>query len=294
VRSPDLGAEAEALSDLFAVELLPGWRAWLDHFSRAASTYAEFQLSLSRQQLAFVTLGKGEDHLARIESHLRKIHIGDAGRRALADLQRVVPMATWGVKTSLSTTPAVQVYVKKPLPVADVLAWLSGHGTQAVQQQRIAQISTVLDKSYTHFFGLGLAPEAAPAFDLYFTQYSEGNGQVAQRMTQLWDVLEIPDQQRQLFDTHHPVLSRPGQTVWVSVGVVDGALQPAVKLDYAGVPLRVAMQLADDLGLSADTRERLRRLPATFDVHTASYLGLRLQARPTLGLYFTRRRRSVV
>jgi hypothetical protein len=294
MRSPDLGAEAEALSDLFAVDLLPGWRASLDHFSHAASTYAEFQLSLSRQRLAFVTLGKGEDHLASIDSHLREVDIADAGARVLADLQRAVPNATWGVKTSLSTAPAVQVYVKKPLPVADVLSWLGSHGTPAVQQQRIAQISTVLDKSYTHFFGLGLAPGAPPAFDLYFTQYTDGDGQVAQRITQLWDVLGIPEQQRQLFDTHHPVLSRPGQTVWVSVGVVDGALLPAVKLDYAGVPLRVAMQVADDLELDADTLERLRRLPATFDVHTASYLGWRLQARPTLGLYFTRRRRSVV
>jgi hypothetical protein len=291
VRSPDLAAEAEALSDLFAAELLPEWRAWLEHFSQSARTYAEFQLSLRQQRLAFVTLGKGEDHLASIASHLREIDVGDAGHRVLADLQRAVPNATWGVKTSLSTAPAVQVYVKKPLPVDNVLSWLSSHGTQAAQQQRIAQIYTVLDKSYTHFFGLGLAPGAAPAFDLYFTQY--GDGQVAQRITQLWDVLGIPEQQQQLFDTHHPGLSRPGQTVWVSVSVVGGALRPAVKLDYASVPLQVAMQLADDLDLAADTRERLRRLPATFDVHTASYLGWRLLAQPTLALYFTRRRRSV-
>lgn len=294
MRSTDLAAEAEALSDLFAAELLPEWRAWLGHFSRAARTYAEFQLSLSRQQLAFVTLGKGEDHLTSIVSHLRDVQIGDAGERVLSDLQRAVPNATWGVKTSLTTAPAVQVYVKKPLPVADVLAWLSSHGTPPAQQQRIARVSTVLDKSYTHFFGVGLARQALPAFDLYFTQYSDGDGQVAERIAQLWDVLEIPEEQQQFFDKHHRVLSGAGHTVWVSVGVVDGVLQPAVKLDYAGVPLQAAAQLAEDVGLAADTRERLRRLPSTFDVHTASYLGWRLQARPTLGLYFTRRRRSVV
>jgi hypothetical protein len=294
MRSPDLVAEAEVLSDLFAAERLPGWRASLEHFARAARTYAEFQLSLSRQRLAFVTLGKGEDHLASIVSHLREVNIGDPGERVLADLQRAVPNATWGVKTSLTTAPAVEVYVKKPAPVADVLAWLRRHGSEPAQEQRIARVSTVLDKSHTHFFGVALAPQAPSAFDLYFTQYSDGDGQVAKRIAQLWDVLEIPQEQQQLFAKHHPALARPGQTIWVSVSITDGVVQPAIKLYYTGVTLQVAAQLADDVGLAEDTRERLRRLPSTFDVHTASYLGWRLQERPTLGLYFTRRRRSVV
>jgi hypothetical protein len=281
------------LSDLIDAELLPQWRAWLEHFSGAARTYAEFQLSLNRRRLAFVTLGKSEDHLSSVASHLRDLDIGDAGTRALVDLRRAVPNATWGVKTSLTTAPAAQVYVKKPLPVTAVLGWLGSQGIPAAQQQRIMQVSAVLGKSFTHFFGLGLAPGAPPAFDLYFTQYTDGDGEVAARIGKLWDVLDIPEEQRRLFDTHHGALTRPGHTVWVSVGVVDGMLQPAIKVDYPAVPLQVVAQLADDVGLYADTRERLSSLSAALRARTASYLGWRLQAHPTLGLYFTRRRRSV-
>lgn len=286
----DLQSEVSALSGGLNIPLPDDWLAPIKPYYPAISNYLEYQISLTKRELSLITLGSGSDFLNQLESHLAQLQVTSAAHTIFKMLRNQVPTATWGVKQSLGPSPELQLYVKKPLPLDQVLMRLQAQGMDRVAAEQIRAAAGHLEKSHTHFFGADFSPGKPVPFQIYFTQYTTDDDLVAKRLQRVATELQLPAEiSTQLADTY-TLLAAPKRTIWISLGIVNGSLAPSIKLDYSGISFNAIVKLLEMVNAPEHTHDDLRTVAETLRVATADYLGLRFTANraPSIGLYTTR------
>jgi hypothetical protein len=287
--------EIAGLSQTLGLKLAVDWQAGPAHFVEALAYYLEYQFSLADGGLSLVTLGRGAAFLERVEAYLRQLKLEPAALETFISMRRYAGEATWGIKLPLSGEPEIQLYVKKPLPLAEVLFWLGRQGVSPEAAERLTAIAGQLRKDHTHFLGVDFTPGRAVPFQIYFTQYLDDETPVAERLGQVSDILGLPPAARSRLAQYHPLLAQPQETMWLSFSLVEGELLPTLKLDYSGVRLGLAAMLLEDMAASETAFTYLKIISETLGIDRANYMGLRLkgEAPPTLSFYFTRLSRTL-
>jgi hypothetical protein len=281
--------ELPELAQRLNTPLRPNWPDSLAQFADGLRNYLEYQVALADGALALVTLGRGEPFLDAIDAYLAQRGVEPAGLDIYRSMRHYAGKATWGLKLALSDEPEVQIYVKKPLPVSELLFWLGRRANlEPGAGKLIADVATLLDKPYTHFFGADFTPGQPIRYQLYFTQYLERIDPVALRVRETMSRLGLPDQVTLAFSHFHHLLAQPDRSLWLSLAVDGGRVLPTLKLDYNSIRLGVAGLVAEEAGPG-----EARRLQATGDilgVDTADYFGMRYRdaGDPALSLYLTR------
>jgi hypothetical protein len=285
--------ELTHLAQALGQPLPAGWAVPLARFTEQWEHYLEYQVSLDGGALGIVTLGHETHYLEEIEAYLQEIGVLAEAMALYKAMRRFTGQATWGLKVSPGEVPEVQLYAKKPLAVTEVLFWLQQH--KAISQEASAQVMAVagcLGKTHTHFLGADFSPGQPVRYQIYFTQYLHAGDSVPERVQQVLAELRLPDTALQHFERYHPLLAQPKQTLWLSVGLAEGALLPSLKLDYEGVRLGVAGMVLEDLNLIDPQLAYLDAIGLALQIDTADYLGMRLAAnrQPALSVYLTRAR----
>jgi len=285
-----LRPEITQLSQGLDIDLPDSWLAMVERYLPAMKKYLEYQVSLSKKELSIITLGRDDAFLAEIESHLEDLRVSGQAISIFRRLRRQVTRATWGVKLLLGPEPEIQVYVKKPLPLEAVLSGLRAQGYGAAVAQQIKKVASILEKSYTHFFGADFTPGQPVPFQIYFTQYLSEDASVLRRMEQVVRELALPSHVTEQLIQAHTLLSQPKQTIWISLSLVDGSIYPAIKLDYRNITFGLATRLLETLQLPSSTLDALQMVAETLNVQAADYMGLRLAANaaPSASIYLTR------
>lgn len=287
----DFRQEISQVSDLLGTPLPENWSESLLPFAAAAQTYLEYQIALATGELALITLGRDKAYLDTIATTLESMGVSQEGLGIFQSMRRYVGEATWGLKLTLGASPEVQVYVKRPLPVPEVLLWLQQRTALTPSAaETIQTVAQILDKPYTHFVGADFTPGQPVPFQIYFTQYTNAETPVAQRLEQVMAQIGLPTSAQEEFHRYYPVLSQPNQTIWASLGLVNGAIAPSLKLDYSSVRFGVVGLLLEGLHAPASQLTLLDELATLLHTDTASYMGYRLKAnQPTaVSLYLTR------
>jgi len=283
--------EILSLAQLLNRPLPENWTTVLTHFAAAWPNYLEYQISLESGELALITLGRDPQFLDAVNVYLQEMAGDDSALAIFRSMRQYVGQATWGLKLLLSDKPEVQVYVKKPLPLPEILFWLrQRQGADNTACETIESVAALLQKTHTHFVGADFTPGQPIRYQIYFTQYLTTDKSVQERVQQVMACLGLSDLTQQQFQRYHPILAQPEQTLWLSVGLLDQQIMPSLKLDYAGVRLGVAGLLLEDLNQSESPSAVLMQLSERLGVDTADYLGLRLTSGrlPQLSLYLTR------
>jgi hypothetical protein len=263
----------------------------LMRFSDQWHYYLEYQVSLDTGALGLVTLGETPKFLRKVGTYLQGIGVTVNALGLFKRIRRFAGLATWGLKVSTGEKQGIQLYVKKPLDVAEVLSWLQRCEVISLDMAgQVADIAAQLDKSHTHFLGFDFSPGQPVRYQIYFTQYLQATDSVPKRVRQVIQTLALPDSATQYFERYYSLLAQPERTLWVSIGLAEGAIMPTIKLDYEGVHLNVASMVLEDLGLEHPQLDYLNAINHSLQVETADYLGFRLTANhpPALSLYLTR------
>jgi hypothetical protein len=287
--------EIGALAQLLNWPLPDNWTTVLTRFADAWPNYLEYQISFPSGEFALITLGRTPQFLETITTYLQEIGGDDTALAIFQNMRQYVGQATWGLKLVLSHHPEVQLYVKKPLPIPEVLFWLrQRQGVADTAGEIIEAVATQLEKSHTHFVGADFTPGQPVRYQIYFTQYLTADKAVQKRIQQAMACLGLSTAAQKQFDRYHPLLAQPEYTLWLSVGLFNQQIMPSVKLDYSGVRLGVVGLLMEDLNLSPSQRDVLAQIGEQLGVDTADYLGLRLTdgQPPQISLYLTRQCRS--
>jgi hypothetical protein len=291
----DYEREITDLSQLLGLKLVADWQAGPAYFAEALAYYLEYQFSLSDGDLSLVTLGRGAAFLERIEGYLHRLAIDPPALETFVSMRRYAGEAVWGIKLSLSSESAIQLYVKKPLPLTEVLFWLKRQGLAPETAGQLTAMAAHLDKDHIHFLGADFTSGQPIAFQLYFTQYLDADQPVAERLAQVSAVGGLPQSAQDRLAAYHPLLAQPQETMWVSVTLVDGKLRPTLKLDYSGIRLGLVSMLLEDSDATETAIGYHKTISETLRIERASNLGLRLrdEATPALSLYFTRLSRTL-
>jgi hypothetical protein len=287
----DAEQELAALATRLDLPIRADWPELLTRFAFGLRNYREYQLSLQDADLALVTLARAPAFLDIIEEYLLESGVEATTVDIFRSMRRYAGQATWGLKIGLGDSREVQVYVKRPLPVAEVLFWLGQRGAiEAEAAETVRAVAQVLDKNHTHFVGADITPGQPPRYQIYFTQYLERIDPVALRVRQVMALIGLPDEVSQDFLRYHPLLARPDKTLWLSVTLDEGRLLPTVKLDYSAVRLGTVGLLLESVGAGQKAHDTLQALGEGLVIDTADYLGVRYRPGqpPGLSLYLTR------
>src|SRR5262245_55454098 len=126
-----LRPEIEKLSEGLGLKLIDAWLDPLQRFLPAMKRYLEYQISLDKGALSVITLGSEVAFLDQIEAHLRERGGSTQALAIFRAMRSRVERATWGLKLSLTSKDDTQVYIKKPLPLEQLLSELQGQGLKA-------------------------------------------------------------------------------------------------------------------------------------------------------------------
>jgi hypothetical protein len=286
----DTYQEIMALATALSRPLPADWPDFLTRFAGALGEYREYQVSLHSGEVGLITLGRESSFVEAVEQYLQALGIAPESIATFQNMSRFAGRATWGLKLALVEPAEVQVYVKKPLPLVEVLFWLEQRQVIApATAEVIRRVAAVLNKDHTHFVGADFTPGRAPRFQIYFTQYLQEMAESGRRVVELLPLLGLPSAQG-FFERHYPLLARPAHTVWLSFGFDRGAVLPSLKLDFSGVRFGVVDMVLAELGRLQPERDYLDGVGRALGVDSASYLGLRLyeQQPATFSLYLTR------
>ncbi len=283
--------EIIALAQALRQPLSVNWAAPLERFAEQWEHYLEYQVSLDTGELGLVTLGQENLYLEEIDAFLQESGVEAEALALFKSMRRFTGLATWGLKVSPGEKVEVQLYAKKPLAVTEVLFWLQQHKAISLKAaSQVTAMASALGKSHTHFLGADFSPWKPVNYQIYFTQYLQAADSVPERVQQVMAELRLPDSAVQHFSRYHTLLGQPERTLWLSIGLAQGAIMPSLKLDYEGVRLGVAGMVLEDLNLNDPQLDYLEAVGQALQLDTADYLGLRLSANrsPALSVYLTR------
>lgn len=285
-----LQSEITKLSEALDLDLPDTWHDPVQRYLPAMKKYLEYQISLSKKELALITLGRDDTFLDHIEDHLDELGVGSRAISIFRMMRNQVTRATWGVKQALGPTPELQLYIKKPLPLDRVLSELQAQGLKSAAAEQIKAVAAHLEKPHTHFFGADFTPGKLIPYQIYFTQYITNDDVVINRLRRIVDELQLPAHVHEQLVQTYDLLAYPDRTVWVSLSLSEGNIYPSLKLDYSAIPFNSVANLLEVLRFSEQPYNYLRAVAETLRVRTADYLGLRLTANaaPNLSVYLTR------
>jgi hypothetical protein len=286
MRVVDYRAELSAIATALGITAATGWAGRLAALEPWLAGYLEYQLRLDEPALSVVTLGKDEAFLDQVRANLMSAGASAVVLEAFEDLVRRVQRATWGLKLSLVDPGDVQVYLKKPVPLDVVGAWLLARGITADAVALLERVSRDLDRSHTHFVGLDASPEPILPLQIYFTQYTDDPAAVQERVGQVARRLGLSGATCDEISASIQRLAGEERTLWVSLTLINGRFLPALKLDFSSPPQEEVLQL-----IPPSQRARLYALAGAVSARGADYVGLRFagDGPARASLYLTRK-----
>ena len=247
---------------------------YVRRFPEELNGYLEISMDPQQGSMGLMTRSSGKDYAFRVARSMELDGVHEASLRRFLVLSRHFAHTNLFYKVEFGSDGSREhsCYFRRRPPLDVALTWLQSYHAPPSLLERVQAVARMLHKRTVHFLGVALPLGGAPVLKVYFSQSASQDSWG--RVRAVAHSLGLSDADWSPLEAQRAALS--GHTLFLSLGVADGALLPGLKLDVHGVDTDPVAALMAAAGATPEPMERLGLLPAVFEQPRHDYVGIRL------------------